>query len=101
MDNPPLLFFNRIYGRATAATGQLLADLAEGLAARGWPVRVVTATAPDRDDAGVEVIRVGPGGRARVSPGAARRPPGTDVSGEPGDVSGEPVMSAAGGDNCS
>ena len=38
---------------------------------------------------------------ARVSPGAARRPPGTDVSGEPGDVSGEPVMSAAGGDNCS
>lgn len=44
-----LLFVNRFYWPETPATGQLLSDLAEGLAARGWSVTVITSAA----DAGI------------------------------------------------
>lgn len=38
-----IIFLNRVYWPATAATAQLLTDLAEGLARKGWPVHVITA----------------------------------------------------------
>jgi glycosyltransferase involved in cell wall biosynthesis len=41
-----LLFVNRFYWPETPATGQLLADLAEGLAARGFEVEIVTSLPP-------------------------------------------------------
>lgn len=56
----PLVFVNRVYWPCEQATAQLLTDLAEGLAARGWPVTVITAGA-----------RAGPGGPLR--PGTERR----------------------------
>jgi glycosyltransferase involved in cell wall biosynthesis len=61
-------FFNRFYWPDVAATGQLLTDLAEDLAAAGWSVRVVTGrtTYLGQDGlasrreirAGVEIVRV-------------------------------------------
>ncbi len=39
-------FVNRVFPPATGATGLHLADLADGLAARGWSVEVVTGPAP-------------------------------------------------------
>lgn len=58
-----LLFVNRFYWPETPATGQLLTDLAEGLAALGHEVTVVTARhradAPTRETrAGVVIRRV-------------------------------------------
>ena len=44
-----LIFVNRFYWPEEPATAQLLTDLAEGLAARGWPVTVVTSH-PGRPD---------------------------------------------------
>jgi colanic acid biosynthesis glycosyl transferase WcaI len=44
-----VIFVNRVYWPYTAATAQLLTDLAEGLAVRGWTVHVITSgegTAP-------------------------------------------------------
>ena len=38
-----LIFVNRFYWPEEPATGQLLTDLAESLAAQGWPVTVVTS----------------------------------------------------------
>ena len=45
MTAPPLraLFLNRFYWPDVAATGQMLADLAEDLVAAGWEVQVVTS----------------------------------------------------------
>jgi len=40
---PSVVFLNRFYWPDVAATGQMLADLAEDLAAAGWDVRVVTS----------------------------------------------------------
>ncbi|MBI5692635.1 MAG: glycosyltransferase family 4 protein [Verrucomicrobia bacterium] len=58
-----LLFVNRFYWPEHPATGQLLTDLAEGLAARGWSVTVVTSAAPAGVAAqevrrGVQIVRV-------------------------------------------
>lgn len=58
-------FINRFYWPAEPATAQLLADLAEGLAARAWPVTVIAGHS-SRDLAaaelrrGVTIHRVGP-----------------------------------------
>lgn len=38
---PRVIFVNRVYWPSTEATAQLLTDLAEGLAARGWSVQVI------------------------------------------------------------
>lgn len=43
MAKPRIVFANRVYWPSTAATAQLLTDLAEGLARRGWEVHVVAA----------------------------------------------------------
>lgn len=58
-----VLFVNRFYQPETTATGQLLTDLAEGLAAAGHEVVVVTAAhragaARDEVRAGVQILRV-------------------------------------------
>ena len=56
---PRLIFVNRVYWPSAAATAQLLTDLAEGLAARGWEVHVVAAgNGPDQRN-GVTVHRTG------------------------------------------
>lgn len=57
---PPVVFVNRVYRPSEAATAQLLADLAEALAARGWSVHVVATGDTDGKIAGVEVHRAGP-----------------------------------------
>ncbi len=41
MAEPRVIFVNRVYWPSTSATAQLLTDLAEGLANRGWDVHVV------------------------------------------------------------
>jgi colanic acid biosynthesis glycosyl transferase WcaI len=49
VSNPRVIFVNRVCWPATAATAQLLADLAAGLAGHGWPVHVIAAgTGPGR-----------------------------------------------------
>ena len=67
---PSAVFLNRFYWPDVAATGQMLTDLAEGLASRGWRVTVITGSAPYDGGApttpapkrehrnGVDVIRV-------------------------------------------
>lgn len=59
-----IVFVNRVYWPDEEATAQLLTDLAEGLAARGWPVMVVTgrgtATAARESRHGVDILRLGP-----------------------------------------
>lgn len=65
-----IVFLNRFYHPSTTATGQLLTDLAEGLAARGHAVRVVTsrhdALLPEEETrAGVRIHRIGPPARRR------------------------------------
>ncbi len=66
----PIVFANRVYWPDEQATAQLLTDLAEGLAARGWPVTVLTARIPTRTESevhnGVTVRRLGPA-RGRAS----------------------------------
>jgi len=58
-----VVFANRVYWPDEQATAQLLTDLAEGLAARGWPVTVLTGyvgdTASSEQRNGVEIQRVG------------------------------------------
>jgi glycosyltransferase involved in cell wall biosynthesis len=60
---PHLIFVNRYYWPDEPATAQLLTDLAEGLAARGWPVVVLAsqpggaATPWQETHNGVEIIR--------------------------------------------
>ncbi|MDB5583850.1 MAG: hypothetical protein JWR80_9026 [Bradyrhizobium sp.] len=68
MPGPRLLFVNRFYYPDHSATAQILTDLAEALAARGWDVGVIasrlryddaTALLPARDvHAGVTIRRV-------------------------------------------
>ena len=57
-----VIFVNRFYWPETPATAQLLTDLAEGLAARGWDVTVITsgpAEFPAEEmRAGVRIVRV-------------------------------------------
>ncbi|AHF93541.1 glycosyl transferase family 1 [Opitutaceae bacterium TAV5] len=65
-----IVFLNRFYHPSTTATGQLLTDLAEGLAARGHAVRVVTsrhdASLPeDETHNGVRIHRIGTPARWR------------------------------------
>lgn len=58
-----LLFINRVYPPDHGATGQLLEDLARGLAARGFAVTVLT-TGPKREEdapvasGGINILRV-------------------------------------------
>ena len=61
MSPPRIIFVNRVYRPSTEATAQLLTDLAEGLAARGWPVHVIAAGAEPGPRSGVTVHRTGPG----------------------------------------
>jgi glycosyltransferase involved in cell wall biosynthesis len=56
-----VIFVNRVYWPSQAATAQLLADLAEELAARGWGVHVVAAGDENIVRNGVTVHRTGPG----------------------------------------
>ncbi len=57
-----VIFVNRFYWPETPATGQLLTDLAEGLADLGWRVSVITsrtdATSPRETRNGVEIHRL-------------------------------------------
>lgn len=67
-----VLFINRVYPPDRAATGQMLAELASALVARGWRVSVVVQrTVPDSPAhevvAGVEVHRVASIGFTRRS----------------------------------
>jgi glycosyltransferase involved in cell wall biosynthesis len=41
-----ILFINRVYPPAEGATGEMLRDLAEGLAKRGWDVQVLVSSLP-------------------------------------------------------
>jgi colanic acid biosynthesis glycosyl transferase WcaI len=43
---PSVVFLNRYYWPQTPATGQMLTDLAEDLAIRGWDVTVITSRTP-------------------------------------------------------
>jgi colanic acid biosynthesis glycosyl transferase WcaI len=72
-----IIFVNRFYHPETPATGQLLADLAEGLAARGHAVTVITAR--HRDSAVQEEILAGVR-ILRVSRTCAGGPPAKAVS---------------------
>ena len=56
-----VIFVNRVYWPSQAATAQLLADLAEELAARGWPVHVIAAGSEPGSRHGVTIHRTGPG----------------------------------------
>lgn len=57
--SPRVILVNRVYWPSTAATAQLLTDLAEGLAARGWDVHIIAAgEAPPRHQ-GVTIHRTG------------------------------------------
>lgn len=58
---PRVIFVNRVYWPSTAATAQLLTDLAEALAARGWPVHVVAAGDGPAEHNGVTLHRTGAG----------------------------------------
>ncbi len=58
---PRLIFINRVYWPSTAATAQLLTDLAEGLAGRGWEVHVIAAGEASTRHNGVTIHRTGPG----------------------------------------
>lgn len=59
MTHPRVIFANRVYWPAEAATAQLLTDLAEALAARGWPVHVIAAGSGPAERHGVLIHRTG------------------------------------------
>ena len=59
MSLPRLIFVNRVYWPSTQATAQLLTDLAEGLAARGWTVHVIATGEASTRQNGVTVHRTG------------------------------------------
>lgn len=59
MSNPRIIFVNRVYWPSAQATAQLLTDLAEGLAARGWDVHVVAAGEASTRHNGVTIHRTG------------------------------------------
>jgi len=54
-----VIFVNRVYWPSGEATAQLLTDLAEGLAARGWDVHVVAAGEAATERLGVTIHRTG------------------------------------------
>ncbi len=54
-----VIFVNRVYWPSTAATAQLLTDLAEGLATRGWDVQVIAAGEASTKHNGVTIHRTG------------------------------------------
>lgn len=56
---PRVILVNRVYWPSTAATAQLLTDLAEGLAAQGWDVHVIAAGEASTRHNGVTVHRTG------------------------------------------
>jgi len=56
---PRLIFVNRVYWPSTAATAQLLTDLAENLSARGWPVHIICAGKESGLHQGVMIHRAG------------------------------------------
>ncbi len=56
---PRVIFVNRVYWPSTAATAQLLTDLAEGLAAQGWDVHVIAAGEISTRHNGVTIHRTG------------------------------------------
>jgi colanic acid biosynthesis glycosyl transferase WcaI len=59
-DRPPrIILVNRVYWPSTEATAQLLTDLAEGLAARGWAVHVLAAGETPDVHRGVTIHRTG------------------------------------------
>ncbi len=60
-DAPRVIFVNRVYWPATAATAQLLTDLAEGLAVLGWSVHVIATGEGHTSRNGVTIHRTGPG----------------------------------------
>ena len=57
--SPRIIFVNRVYWPSTAATAQLLTDLAEGVAARGWEVHVIAAGGTPAAHNGVTIHRTG------------------------------------------
>ncbi len=63
MTKPRVIFINRVYWPSLAATSQLLTDLAEGLAARGWPAHVIAAGHEPGPRNGVIIHRTGEGDR--------------------------------------
>jgi colanic acid biosynthesis glycosyl transferase WcaI len=56
---PRVIFVNRVYWPSTAATAQLLTDLAEGLTAQGWDVHVIAAGEASTRHHGVTIHRTG------------------------------------------
>ena len=56
---PRVILVNRVYWPSTAATAQLLTDLAEGLAAQGWDVHVIAAGEASTRHNGVTIHRTG------------------------------------------
>ena len=61
MDKPRLILVNRVYWPSTAATAQLLTDLAEGLVPRlrDWTVHVIAAGEGSTHQQGVTIHRTG------------------------------------------
>lgn len=60
MPAPRVIFVNRVYQPDSAATAQLLTDLAEGLAGRGWNVQVIASGEVSETQSGVSIRRTGP-----------------------------------------
>ncbi|HEY0863728.1 MAG TPA: glycosyltransferase family 4 protein [Lacunisphaera sp.] len=60
---PRVILVNRVYWPSTAATAQLLTDLAEGLAAQGWEVHIIAAGEASTRHNGVTIHRTGGGDR--------------------------------------
>ena len=63
MPDPRVIFINRVYWPSAQATAQLLTDLAEGLAARGWSVHVIAEGETSTRQNGVTIHRTGPAGK--------------------------------------
>lgn len=61
MSKPRVIFVNRVYSPSQAATAQLLTDLAEGLARRGWQVHVIVTGRQSGEQHGVAIHRTGEG----------------------------------------
>ena len=59
MGDRRIIFVNRVYWPEQSATAQLLADLAEALAARGHDVQVICAGTGPAEHAGVRIHRTG------------------------------------------
>lgn len=59
LNQPRVIFLNRVYWPSPAATAQLLGDLAEGLAAGGWEVHVIAAGDGPARHNGVTIHRTG------------------------------------------